>query len=325
MLFEKTARTLVPALMLALACTSCESDNEGGPVPAPKVFWDTPVREMMSIAGPARRVKTQAVMPGESEPFILSSCEFDERGRLVKYDPVGLFTTFEYNIPTTASEYGYDAGGRLSTITVLDFGGEKTYTLTYGDHGNYVPLPLNMGDLRICLVKDLVGVTSSEGEELLVWENGMAVTETKSFTGTTRTELTFENGYPKQATSTGVSETTTLYSWNEDGSPAQTEESTPDSRIVTTFSTVAPGYPAVEEIYRPGEGGELLARLEYLYSDRGDLAKVWYPDSEKAGFTLQYEDDYLEFDTRGNWTGARRTYLDTGEQLELVRAIDYFE
>lgn len=325
MLFEKTARTLVPALMLALACTSCESENEEGPVAAPKVFWDTPVREMMSIAGPVQRVKTQAVMPGESEPYILNSCEFDAQGRMVTYDPVGLYTTFEYNVPTKASEYSYDAQGRLTSIKTIEFGTETTYTLTYGDHGNYVPLPLAMGDLRIYLVKDLVEVASSEGEVLLSWEDGKAVTESKSFTGTTRTELTFENGYPKQATSTGVAETTTLYSWNEDGSPARIEESTPDSRTVTTFSSVAPGYPSAEETYRAGEGGELLSRLEYLYSDRGDLAKVWYPDSEKAGFTLQYEDDYQEFDAQGNWTGAQRTYLDTEEQLQLVRVISYFE
>ena len=333
MLFEKSVRWFIPALLLAAACTSCEKDDEngngGGKTPNP-VFWETSAREMMSLSGPVRSATTQVVMQGSTEEetgyFFLNSKEFDAQGRLVKYDPIGLSGTFEYNIPTTVSEYSYDAEGRLSSIKTVDFGAETEYTLTYGDHDNYVPLPLSMGDLRIFLVRGLVKVASADGQELLTWEDGKAILTTKSFTGTSRTEITFENGYPKSAATTGLVASTTLYTWNEDGSPLRIEESSDEQRSVTTFSTNVPGYPVLEESYQPGEDGALLTKVEYLYSDKGDLAKVWCPDSEAAGFFVeQYQDDFQEFDAYGNWTGALRTYLSTEEQYPLERQIEYFE
>lgn len=334
MFFEKTVRTLIPVLMLGVACTSCNSENEEAGPTLPEttpVFWETPVREMMSLAGPVHTATTQVVMTGATEEetgyFFLNSKEFDAQGRLTKYDPIGLTGTFEYDVPTLVSEYTYDGQGRPISITTSEFGQGTTYTLTYGDHDNYVPLPLNMGDLRIFLVRGLESVTNTTtGESLLTWEGDKAITTKKSFPGKITTEITFENGYPKSAVSTGLISTTTLYTWNEDGSPLRIEESSEESRSVTSFSTNVPGYPSMEETYAAGEGGELLTQVEYLYSDKGDLAKVWCPDSEAVGFFVQqYQDDFQQFDAQGNWTAGTRNYLDTGEQYSIVRQISYYE
>lgn len=340
MRFEKTVRTFIPVLMLGIACTSCKSESEeaGPSLPEPSpVFWETPVREMMSLAGPVHTATTQVVMGATEEEagyYFLNSKEFDAQGRLTKYDPIGLTGTFEYNVPTQVSEYAYDGEGRLISITMSEFGQETTYTLTYGDHDCYVPLPLNMGDMRIFLIHGLESVTNkTTGEKLLTWEGDKAITSKKSFIITTRTEITFENGYPKSAISypesvgsTDEATTTTLYTWNEDGSPLRIEESNAESRSVTTFSTNVPGYPALEETYAAGEGGALLTQVEYLYSDKGDLAKVWCPDSDATGFFVeQYQDDFQQFDAQGNWTAGTRNYLSTGEQYSIVRQISYFE
>lgn len=343
---------LIAFLGLSVGFVSCNSDNEtlpeeGQPVQpgdsdgetASDILWDNSHDYFMGLKGHPVKMVEKRIQEEEGErievPYVYF---FNEQGNLTKYDPSGISEQESRWVPVDARvyTYQYDEAGKLAEAGIQTIGAPEddlTYTLEYGSHDLYVPLPFSVGTLDFVLQK---GVTE-------VKENGVSIltcngTNTVSYSSEEgmgffklKVEGTYRydgHKYPvsleetKSMSGVTVSKKTVKYTFDENGFLLASEtltdmsgeyEMPEGSCYRKEVLTYQPGgymmtQKAVVDYVNTIDGmeGENHYTLQYWYNDKLLLTGITKTVSDStAGEDAEESYSYASYDAKENWTEAR--------------------
>lgn len=350
---KRSATILISAFVAALATAGCNEHTICGLPPDPMV-WDLAHSTLSSLNGNVASVREESTVVEGEEPTVLLTASFDERGMMTSFNDTGIYpegvAAYGWGVESNYYDYGYDSDGRLLKAVVHGVGVTTTYTLTYGNHGRYVPMPFALGDRELFLVGNVTGVTGRsvdfDGEPVgsdfeMTCDGQTATYAVESWDGTQRYTYTFEGAFPEKCEvktserGTDISIETINYSWDALGNPTKIEslivpvdpevpQEDIDAQTERTLTEYAAGYIARPASKTVWYGGELRYKLNYSYMADGNLASVKYgPETLQPAFDVQEcEYIYNGWDEPGNWTSCKKRITDMGV-MDVTRTIVY--
>ncbi|MEG0993662.1 MAG: hypothetical protein RR303_04990 [Bacteroidales bacterium] len=191
-------------LSLAFVCcmNSCQKEEAGVEDMSEKVaFYEQSHRTVMQIKGLVKEIREYNADPQFEEEKMLSAViAFNEAGNIASYDPTGMeeeISTFWIPVNVERYEYDYDEYNRLRKIKVMPLGEEPAiYTLIYGEHSTYIPLPIEIKPIGEWLVKGLVSVESERADFSYQFDGTKVSFVQQDFGKKEQGTIQFENGYP---------------------------------------------------------------------------------------------------------------------------------
>lgn len=333
---------IISLSFVLLTLTGCSSDDEEGPAWFPQTATHS---SCMALQGNVRHVEVY----NEELEMTEVKADFDASGRCIAWDATGV--PEEETTPSKAKSMGsgwlstparyhytYNEKGQLVSVVRQPLGGEaEHFTITYGKHHLWLPLPFPIASLAPYMVQGIESITSEhyhlvcDGVEahaeqrILAW---MSLRET--------TDFVFEN-------QKAVEQHARLYSTAADGSETQiqrtrtffeygarqlqrTLEVTVDDegnqeKTEVVFSPQRP-YQLLQKRFYTGMEMTPLYETGYQYDEAGRLISV--EDASGDGFfEMPYTQAYRSFDRMGNWSSALKTYSEE-ESYHLSQQIVYW-
>lgn len=292
---------------------------------------------LMGIKGNPKGFVEKRIQEEDGEKFEMKYVySFNEKGNLVKYDPFGDTDLKSRWIPVDARilSYQYDDEDRLVVATFHTMGvdgDDEVYTIEYGNHELYVPVPFAVGTLDLVLQKGIKNVKQN-GKKILECDGVSSVTysneESMGFSRlTVEGKYSYENSnYPtslletKKAEDLLISKRNVVYDFNDKGY-LRKQEITVDmsgeydapegsffeNKVIeykdnASMSPTVVSYQKVSKI--EGMEGEERHSLKYMYDDKGLLINIIRISEIPEGENAQESYSYSEFDETGNWVKA---------------------
>lgn len=338
--------SLIAFLGLSMGLAACSSEDEPGQQggdgsgnESASVLWDHSHAYFMGLNGNPTRMVERRIQEEDGErveiPYVY---DFNAQGNLTKYDPSGIDVSESRWVPVDARiyTYQYDEAGKMTGAQVQTIGAaedNQTYTVEYGDHELYVPLPFAVGTLNMVLLKGVTAVKLN-GNTLLTCD-GVRTVSYSYQDGVGFMKLTvegiyhYDDGHPypvsleetQKMGETVVSKKTVKYTFDDKGFLLSSE----------TLTDMSGEYEAADESYykketitynegrymEPKEAvvdyvntiegmqSEYHYTLQYWYNDKLLLAGVTKtPKDAASGDAAEESYSYDSFDAQGNWTGA---------------------
>lgn len=192
--------SIVSAVLLTVGCEKSENRTEDEL--ATKLFYEQSHRMHLGLKDAVKEVREYKIElasnPIQNDSVLIAVYTFNEKGNLIAYAPSGEqkeAQTYWIPMDLESYEYDYDAQNRLVQVRkITNYTEPVVYTLTYGNHSTYLPLPFELKPIGQWLVKGLVSIESSElhysfdGEKLIFEKEERGMIESE--------EVTFENNYP---------------------------------------------------------------------------------------------------------------------------------
>lgn len=320
-------------LLTLIACSCSDSEDYTNPQYS---IWDLPHSSFLSLKGPIKSV--HEIITEDELRLSLLEIRLDQRGMLTYYNPciyeiesaqnASKPTTYGWGVVSYAYTYGYNGAGLLSTVQQSGEGELINYTIEYGSHGAYVPMPFEVGDMKFFLIKNVTKVSGDNGFVFTCDGKQAESTVDNGWTGIVTTHYDFnEAGYPtKCKTTTARGETESLvettYTWGDKDALVKTESINPDdqTREVVDYSPYLLHEPIKKRLYMDN-ATEPAQTLYYDYSKDGDLTDKHYGVDE-TGFESTFKNAYSEYDKHGNWN--KRVKNEDGMSQESKRTIVYY-
>lgn len=328
----------LPFAVMAMSCgkTVADEEKDDGALSV----WEKTDAELCGLSGKVKSVTEYLEVEGERH--ILKSMSFDEEGRVLVYNPVGIdvfgsetgITTFAYDQETKAYSYSYDDLGRIASVEEREIGGEPViYTVKYD--GSSLMVPFNKMGFSYFLLKGVSSIEATNGFRL---ENkdGKVFSEYESRMGLFKmqvsSELVFANSLPAKENikysvqgETAYMETRT-YSWYGNSSPSSisTEKAEPEAPVIKDSLVLSSLFPLMPVAERQYADGVLQTELNYVYDTDGRLLRTYYTEGyeDPFGFGTVYSMEYKKSDAAGNWTEAIRKD-ESGESV-ILREVLYY-
>lgn len=332
---------------LSLSLLACDSENEsqeGGKQPETpevpedsvcEILWDNSHSYFMGLKGSPVEMIEKRIQEEDGEkiemPYVYS---FNEKGNLVKYDPFGVTEQASRWVPVDAriSTYQYDDKGRLVVALIKTVGvteDDLVYTIEYGNHDLYVPLPFAVGTLDFVLQKGVTTIREN-GNVLLTCDgvNTAFYTNEESMGFfKLKVEKTYQydnKKYPVSSVETKtmqtmiISKQTVKYDFDKNGFLLNREILTDMSgeyempegscweKKVTTYdkeSYMAAQKTTVDYVNTiEGMESENHYELQYWYNDKKLLTGITKKTAGLAsGEDAEESYSYSSFDEQGNW------------------------
>ena len=333
---------IISLSFVLLSWMGCSSDDEEGQTCFPQTATHS---KCMALQGNVRHVEVY----NEELDMTEVKADFDASGRCLFWDATGV--PEEENVPSKTKSMGsgwlstparyhytYNEKGQLVSVVRQQLGGEtEHFTITYGWHQLWLPLPFPIASLSPYMVQGIESITSEHyhlvcdgveahaDHQILSW---MSLRET--------TDFVFENQKV-------VEQHARLYSTSADGSETQIQrtrtffeygtnqlqrmlEVTVDDegyqeKTESIFSLHRP-YQLLQKRFYTGMEMTPLYVTGYQYDEAGRLISV----DDKSGdgfFETPYTQAYSSFDRMGNWATALKTYSEE-ENYHLTQHIVYW-
>lgn len=331
---------LASSLMLVSSCKDDETPGENPPVtenPGDNQQEQDYISEfahcrLMGLKGKPKEMIERRIQEEDGETFeVPYKYYFNEKGNIIKYDPFGETEAESRWIPVDAriNTYQYDDKDRLVVATFHTVGIEddEVYTIEYGDHNLYVPLPFAVGTIDFILQKGVKSVKIN-GKKILECDGSKVEYSNEESIGifnkvfVTGTYLYGNSNYPTslreiKSDDTGVlTEKNVKYSFNEKGYILKEEISSlyeQDSyseKIVREYN--GDSYMALKSLsFERSSLGEDIDinykyNLKYWYNDKNLLTGIVRTDDLEVGTNGAEESySYSEFDDYENWVDAK--------------------
>lgn len=293
---------------------------------------------IMGLNGKPKEMIERRIQEEDGETFeVPYKYYFNEKGNIIKYDPFGETEVKSRWIPVDAriNTYQYDDEDRLVVATFHTVGVEddEVYTIEYGDHDLYVPLPFAVGTIDFILQK---GVKSVKINDKKILEcDGISKVEYSNeeaagfFKVLVKGTYLYENSsYPtslseiKTVGESVISTNNIKYYFNEKGyiqkeeilSDLSGEYEMPEGSYYekTVREYYSDRYLALKSVAFERRSSieemeiNLKYNLQYWYNDKNLLTGIVRTD-EQGGNTDGAEESYSysEFDDYENWVDAK--------------------
>lgn len=360
---------LIVFLSLSVGLVSCKSDEiedetpqeEEQPVQQEEddsanesvnVLWNHSHAYFMGLNGNLTRMVEKRIQEEEGErveiPYVY---DFNAQGNLTKYDPSGISISESRWVPVDARiyVYQYDEAGKMTEAQIQTIGAEEdnlTYTIEYGNHELYVPLPFAVGTLDMVLLKGVTAVKLN-GSPLLTCD-GTNTVSYSSEEGMGFMKLEVEGTYHyeghkypvslEETKSMGenvVSRKTVTYTFDDNGFLLSSEmledmsgeyEAPKGSCYKKENITYNEGRymepkEAVVDYVNTIEGmeSENHYTLQYWYNDKFLLTGITKtPESTEYGESAEESYSYSSFDAQGNWTEGHYWWNTDVDEMHLT-------
>lgn len=334
-------------ILLAGAFLAGCSDGDGGKNNGPESsVWELSAADYLLLKGKVTHVvetSTDNSTPDDPYTMTLLDARFDASGRIVSYNPTGVDYSEPAPIHSTragwespsACEFTYDGLGRMDRVVSHTLGELEatTYTITYGDHQCYLPVPFAVMDKPLWLLRGVTAIAGSDGYALQCDGKSATADYPESWSGRRQVVTSFKGDYPARsvAVTTQRGETTqtvtTTYGWGADGrllrTSAVTElpEEDPSTEVVE-YDTRLLCSPVRKSF---SSGNEVLSEIAYDYHGNGlPSAARYIQGSESEWFGQPFTMEYSDEDAQGNWLKCKKTIPSEEVIVTLIdRTIDY--
>lgn len=336
---------LASSLMLVSSCKDDETPGENPPVtenPGDNQQEQDYISEfahcrLMGLKGKPKEMIERRIQEEDGETFeVPYKYYFNEKGNIIKYDPFGETEAESRWIPVDAriNTYQYDDEDRLVVATFHTVGvdgDDEVYTIEYGDHDLYVPLPFAVGTIDFILQKGVKSVKIN-GKKILECDGSKVEYSNEQSAGFFKVLVTGTYMYENSDYPTSLSEIKTVgesvnstdnvkYSFSEKGyllkeekqSDMSGEYGKPEGSYYE--KTVREYYPdrylapknVTFERQSSIKGMEINLKysLQYWYNDKNLLTGIVRTDDLEGGTNGAEESySYSEFDEHENWVDA---------------------
>lgn len=358
---------LIVFLGLSVNFTACKSENENQPEgeqpgqqegdnsddeAVSDILWDCSHDFFMGLNEHPIKMVEKRIQEEDGErieiPYVYY---FNAQGNLTKYDPSGISVQESRWVPVDARvyTYQYDETGKLAEAQIQTIGVEEdtqTYTVEYGSHELYVPLPFSVGTLNFVLRKGVTAIKEN-GASLLTCDG----TNTVSYSNEEgmgffklKVEGTYHydgHKYPVSLEETKsmeeviVSKKTVNYTFDENGFLLASETLTDMSgeyeapegscykKETITYNEgryMEPKKVVVDYVNTiEGMESENHYSLQYWYNDKFLLTGITKTVSDSTlGENAEESYSYTSFDEEGNWTEARYRWNTDVDETHLT-------
>lgn len=330
---------LASSLMLVSSCKDDETPGENPPVtenPGDNQQEQDYISEfahcrLMGLKGKPKEMIERRIQEEDGETFeVPYKYYFNEKGNIIKYDPFGETEAESRWIPVDAriNTYQYDDEDRLVVATFHTVGvdgDDEVYTIEYGDHDLYVPLPFAVGTIDFILQKGVKSVKIN-GKKILECDGSKVEYSNEQSAGFFKVLVTgtymYENSdYPtslreiKSDDNNVLSTKDVKYSFDEKGYILKEEisylyeQDSYSEKIVREYNEGR--YMALKnssfERLSLGDDVDINYKynLKYWYNDKNLLTGIVRTDDLEGGTNGAEESySYSEFDEHENWGDA---------------------
>lgn len=281
-------------------------------------FQDWPHAARLKLLGNVSKVRnyTQSSSYGDVR-YLASVMTFNESGNLTAYDPTGDDDNITRGWPSIRKDkftYEYDDQNRLSKIVVAS-GGRKTnsYTLAYGTHSVYVPLPFDFKPFGEIYLKGLISVKDEldmlnlnfDGTTagIFISEDGWTCNGTYSFQGN------FPVSYHAEYKESDfvVRSVNTTYEFSPSGVMLSRLSKINEDGVLIEDHTkfTLTGLPSENTFGSTTEDYRELQQKNFQYNLQGELTNMdMVVEGETIGSMVNV---YSEKDASGNWLRKEQT------------------
>lgn len=318
-----------------VACSDDGSDIPALPSGVRKPVWaEYTHAQLMRLQGEVRTVR-EYITDQEMEIDLLTA-SFDASGNCTSYNPTGIdagAVTYGWGQEAAWFDYRYDASGRMIEATRYVVGAEPSvYTIEYGAHESYIPMPFPLGDIEQLMLR---GVTRVESEGYLLTSDGQSAASDESIGGwfsyDISTSVIIADGLPVSGESIWVQHgeeakrIVTTYTYTDNWlSECRVVTRVPeeDDRIETTgYSSSWPCSPVFREI-KQGVSVAPLQRVEYSYTENGFPKDAVCTEGVLLDAGEEFKQWYNGYDALRNWTSSTKDI--DGTEVIISRRLSYY-
>ena len=314
-------------------------------------YWQNRHTTFLGLFDQVKKVtETESDQTGETGNT--SILEFNKQGNILSYCPTVIESSPSTRwIPFDMATYSYqyNSTGALISLEKAEPGCETiVYTLTYGSHQTYIPLPFPLANIPFFLVKGLESVTSNQGLDYR-FANGQISYAEHSFFGTKEISYAFASNYPSTRTEvikrgeTLLETETTTYQFAPAGALQRIHKesfSAEEDLIVETevlYSEQLLLSPTTERRTSVRDQEVITEQLTYSYFQNGRLNSIKKSLLENQnGHIVEVPIEnakeshiYAETDAKGNWLereSKKSSLINIGDvdgEIDYKRSIVY--
>ncbi len=356
-------------ISLCLIIASCDDKHNGypeTPEPVPEepgtnepdidepveqtAFWEHTHLAFMGLKGAVNTITERSRSHTGNiteESVIFFEARFNEDGMFTYYNSTGVemqpATRGNVWVSPSYYVYKYNDSGRISKVIVNTIGEVPVeYTLTYGEHTNYVPLIFPVGPMEYFLVKGLESITSSDRTVQYIFDGTEASYTSETWMGQVKTVFRYglENVYPIQKIATTTIEgvlqatETTRYTYDERGGLVSTDYKAEDGEGQVTERTITRYHEKTLLLLKSKVTDAYGTTMDWSYTYNVDNLPLKFDFVMGKGSEDEVNDEehyeYLTFDKQENWIDSKQkqssfiSEMHQDQEVYVCREISYY-